>query len=200
MIADYRIEIKIRNNRLIHYLGQMGYPSIAALCRDHNLSQIGVGELINLKKRAVNKFGEWTALAIGLAKALCCEPDDLWTGAQRNAALKKNWKAVEVAERDLVSFTEVPSPLKLLETEESRKQINKTLATLTPREEDILRMRFGFKPYYHDQTLKKVGEKYNISSTRIMQIERKALRKMRHPGRSRALKDINPILSEGELL
>jgi RNA polymerase primary sigma factor len=60
------------------------------------------------------------------------------------------------------------------------------LATLTPREEQILRMRFGIGEK-SDYTLEEVGQRFAVTRERIRQIEAKALRKLRHPSRARSI-------------
>lgn len=67
------------------------------------------------------------------------------------------------------------------------EQTRKVLATLTPREEKILRMRFGID-HNLDYTLEEVGKDFDVTRERIRQIESKALRKLRHPSRARQLK------------
>ena len=62
----------------------------------------------------------------------------------------------------------------------------KVLATLTPREERVLRMRFGIGEH-SDHTLEEVGQDFDVTRERIRQIEAKALRKLRHPSRSKRL-------------
>jgi hypothetical protein len=67
------------------------------------------------------------------------------------------------------------------------EQTRKVLATLTPREEKVLRMRFGIGEK-SDHTLEEVGQDFEVTRERIRQIEAKALRKLRHPSRSKRLK------------
>jgi RNA polymerase primary sigma factor len=67
------------------------------------------------------------------------------------------------------------------------EQTRKVLSTLTPREEKVLRMRFGIGEA-SDHTLEEVGQDFNVTRERIRQIEAKALRKLRHPSRSKRLK------------
>ena len=69
-----------------------------------------------------------------------------------------------------------------------REQLVDVLKTLTPREETVLRMRFGLEDG-HPRTLEEVGKEFNVTRERIRQIESKALRKLRHPSRSKKLKD-----------
>ena len=69
-----------------------------------------------------------------------------------------------------------------------KKQLNEVLSTLTPREEKVLRLRFGLDDG-KTRTLEDVGKEFNVTRERIRQIEAKALRKLRHPSRSKRLKD-----------
>ena len=62
------------------------------------------------------------------------------------------------------------------------------LSTLTPREEKVLRLRFGLEDG-RSRTLEEVGKEFNVTRERIRQIEAKALRKLRHPSRSKKLRD-----------
>jgi len=68
-----------------------------------------------------------------------------------------------------------------------RETASRTLASLTPREERIVRMRFGLG-MNSDHTLEEVGQQFSVTRERIRQIEAKAIRKLKHPSRSRALR------------
>ena len=69
-----------------------------------------------------------------------------------------------------------------------KEQLMSVLATLTPREEKVLRLRFGIEDG-RTRTLEEVGKEFNVTRERIRQIEAKALRKLRHPSRSKKLRD-----------
>ena len=69
-----------------------------------------------------------------------------------------------------------------------KEQLMEVLATLTPREEKVLKLRFGIEDG-RTRTLEEVGKEFNVTRERIRQIEAKALRKLRHPSRSKKLKD-----------
>ena len=69
-----------------------------------------------------------------------------------------------------------------------KEQLNEVLETLTEREQEVLKLRFGLEDG-RSRTLEEVGKEFNVTRERIRQIEAKALRKLRHPSRSRKLKD-----------
>ncbi len=69
-----------------------------------------------------------------------------------------------------------------------KEQLVEVMSTLTPREEKVLRLRFGIEDG-RSRTLEEVGKEFNVTRERIRQIEAKALRKLRHPSRSKKLKD-----------
>ena len=87
---------------------------------------------------------------------------------------------------DLIENRKELSPAEAATDESLTEQIREALATLTPREEKILRMRFGIGER-NDHTLEEVGYDFNVTRERIRQIEAKALRKLRHPTRHKML-------------
>ena len=88
---------------------------------------------------------------------------------------------------DFISDKDSPSPYSDTERNNVTEQILKVLNTLTSREEKIIRMRFGIG-FDKDHTLEEVGRHFSITRERVRQIEAKALRKLKHPNRRRALK------------
>jgi RNA polymerase primary sigma factor len=112
--------------------------------------------------------------------------------------LKVSWRPLsleqpigEEEDNEFGSFVEdenTPSPAQTVYEELLKGKIEEVLSTLTPREQRILRLRFGLvngKCY----TLEEVGQKFGLTRERIRQIEARALRRLRHPRRSRHLKD-----------
>ena len=88
---------------------------------------------------------------------------------------------------DFIEDKKIMSPSDAVINLNLSEQTRKVLATLTPREEKVLRMRFGIGEKA-DHTLEEVGQDFNVTRERIRQIEAKALRKLRHPSRSKRLK------------
>ncbi len=93
---------------------------------------------------------------------------------------------------DFIEDKAVTSPSEAVINMNLAEQTRKVLATLTPREEKVLRMRFGIGEK-SDHTLEEVGQDFEVTRERIRQIEAKALRKLRHPSRSKRLKSFSEI-------
>lgn len=89
--------------------------------------------------------------------------------------------------KDFIKDGKIESPELEVIARDRREQINEILKTLTPREEQVLRLRFGLNDG-HEHTLEEVGKKFNVTRERIRQIESKALRKLKHPSRAKKLK------------
>ena len=109
--------------------------------------------------------------------------------ARRPLSLQK--PVGEEEDSELGSFIEdeeTPPPSEVAEQTLLRATLEELLTTLSPREARILRLRFGLQDGYR-YTLEEVGQKFGLTRERIRQIEKEALRRLRHPGRSRRLRD-----------
>ena len=87
---------------------------------------------------------------------------------------------------DFIPDNDAPAPADAASHTMLREQLSDVLSTLTPREAKVLRLRFGLEDG-RSRTLEEVGKEFNVTRERIRQIEAKALRKLRHPSRSRKL-------------
>ena len=89
---------------------------------------------------------------------------------------------------DFIPDDDAPAPAEAASFSLLKEQLTNVLSTLTPREEKVLRLRFGLDDG-RARTLEEVGKEFEVTRERIRQIEAKALRKLRHPSRSKKLKD-----------
>ena len=101
---------------------------------------------------------------------------------------RNNGKEEDSRLGDFIQDKEADAPIKTVASELLREDLAEVLCTLSPRERDVLRLRFGMDDG-RARTLEEVGKEFDVTRERIRQIEAKALRKLRHPSRSRKLRD-----------
>jgi RNA polymerase primary sigma factor len=121
----------------------------------------------------------WATVRVKAVKSVAREPISLETpiGEEEDSLLG-----------DFIEDKEVESPSNMTAFRLLQEQLEAVLTTLPPREQEVLKMRFGLEDGY-SLTLEEVGLYFNVTRERIRQIEAKALRRLRHPTRSRRLKD-----------
>jgi RNA polymerase primary sigma factor len=88
---------------------------------------------------------------------------------------------------DVLRSDETNTPEKELMVESLRKEIDRAISTLTPREADVVRLYFGLNSK-HPMTLEEIGEKFDLTRERVRQIKEKAIRRLKHTSRSKILK------------
>ena len=115
--------------------------------------------------------------------------EKLWSNYQKQyIAMQKDNIEILKYTKDFIPDDDAPAPAEAAAFTMLKEQLINVLDTLTPREEKVLRLRFGLDDG-RARTLEEVGKEFNVTRERIRQIEAKALRKLRHPSRSKKLKD-----------
>ena len=89
---------------------------------------------------------------------------------------------------DIIPDDSALSPQEIAQQNMLKEQLMSVLETLTPREQKVIRLRYGLDDA-HPRTLEEVGREFSVTRERIRQIEAKALRKLRHPSKLKKLKD-----------
>ena len=177
---DYRVKITIRNEKLLTAMEGMGYKSVAEFSRNQGLNGARVNEIINGKITPLDREGNPKELTKEILEILNLTIEKAFTEKQLKG-FKKHTFEVKIEEEKLL---QIISPAKNQEIkvieQEVKSKLSEILSTLTPREEKILRMRFGIG-MNTDHTLEEVGRKFFVTRDRIRQIEDKALRKLKHP-------------------
>lgn len=115
--------------------------------------------------------------------------EDVFRAIQDPIALQTPVGDEDTELEDFIGDKNSPSPYEDAEEKETSTYIQKVLCTLTPKEERVIRMRFGIG-VDRDHTLEEVGRHLTITRERVRQIEAKALRKLKHPSRLKALKTL----------
>lgn len=189
---DYRVTIKVRNNNILTYMEQLGIKTAAELSRLCGVTQVELGRLINMKDLPVTHDGYYRASTLRLCDLFCCAPEDLFNEQQMSEVIKTNTADFVMSKEDVGMLLCVTGQKEyLLEDELHREEmipiIRQCLSSLTEREAQIIKMRFGLTQDGQDYTLEEVSRQFGVNRERIRQIESKALRKLRQRSKSRTL-------------
>ena len=138
-----------------------------------------------MREKGREPSSEEVAKIIGLSAA---RVNEILRAIQEPVSLETPILSEEKELKDVIIDEKSVSPFKTLEITEASGRIEEVLASLTEREEKIIRMRFGIG-IGSEHTLEEVGKYFNLTRERIRQIEIKALKKLRHPVRSKVLKE-----------
>lgn len=191
-MTDYRVQIKVRNARLLRAIEKAGHQPGQIFAREVSISYTGhLLPYLNLKRTPFDENGDLRPCAEMLCVFLNRLPDELWSEEQRYPLLT-NAAEIELSAANVQELLSSPSdcadPLILLERKQAAQAVDALLDTLTPREAEVLRLRHGIdgEPMHLEEMAKAKG----CSRERIRQIEVKALRKLRAPARQTALMDV----------
>lgn len=152
-------------------------------------------ETINKLKKVTRK----------LAQEYSRKPTEEELAAEMNVSISKLREIVKIAQEplsletpigkeedsrlgDFIEDREADAPVKMVASELLKEDLAEVLCTLSPRERDVLRLRFGMDDG-RQRTLEEVGQLFGVTRERIRQIEAKALRKLRHPNRKKKLEE-----------
>jgi len=150
-----------------------------------------INKLIRISRQLVQRLGrEPTAEEIALEMGIASERvEEIQRIAQEPVSLETPIGEEEDSQLgDFLEDKELPSPEDAAAGQLLREQLEGMLDDLTEREKEVLRLRFGLEDG-HPYTLEEVGRRFGVTRERIRQIEAKALRKLRHPSRSKKLRD-----------
>lgn len=186
---EYRVKVTVKNNLLLSAIEAAGYSSIAEFERAADIRYGGVAQFVALRTPPITQDGEFTAIAKTIMEVLGAAPADLWTDQQLYIRLKRNSASRNVSElmaqhllENHITAMTLPSPVDSAERGETTNIVAAALNTLTPIEEEVLRLHHGIGDS-DEHTLDEIAKKIHRSRERVRQIEAKALRKLRHPTR-----------------
>ena len=191
-MTDYRVQIKVRNARLLRAIEKAGHQPGQIFAREVGISYTGhLLPYLNLKRTPFDENGDLRPCAEMLCVFLNRLPDELWSEEQRYPLLT-NAAEIELSAASvhelLASHSDCADPLSLLEKKQAAQAVDALLDTLTPREAEVLRLRCGIDG--ESMNLEEMANAMGCSRERIRQIEVKALRKLRAPARQLAVMDL----------
>ena len=191
-MTDYRVQIKVRNARLLRAIEKAGHQPGPIFAREVGISYtVHLLPYLNLKRTPFDENGDLRPCAEKLCVFLNCLPDELWSEEQRYP-LVTNAAEIELSAASVHELLASPSdcadPLSLLEKKQAAEAVDALLDTLTPREAEVLRLRCGIDG--ESMNLEEMANAMGCSRERIRQIEVKALRKLRAPARQLAVMDL----------
>ncbi len=183
-MKDYRVEVKVKNNKLWQHMARTGYSNAARLSRESGVSYPTLIKYLNLKATPLLLSGEWSRSILQLAGFLRCMPEDLFPPQHLEVPLEKNSGAVEMSLEEvtalpgsLMALTDDRTPETAMMDAEVHILLKDAIHCLTEREQEVLNFRWGLDGTV--MTLRETGARLGITKERIRQIEKRALVKLR---------------------
>jgi len=188
-MKDYRVTVKVRNNRILSAIEESGGKPGAKWSEANGLCYSTVNDLVNMTRSPLLENGELTATALRLCDVVNKLPEELWSNEQLYP-LEKNFSEMEMDYAQVVATLPAGDQSYLpdfsaIEEAETISILDDALSKLTQKEEDVLRKR-----YMDGMTLAQIASIYEVGSERIRQIEAKALRKLRNPRVLGGMRDV----------
>lgn len=203
-MKDLRIEVKIKNNILYSAIMEKGYKTVGEFSQKNNIYATNVGSLLNFKRSPLYEVkkgrgyrrkavflegsGEtlaWSKEALNLSIILSIPVEDLFPEQLREA--RQNLYIIEMESWKLL-YNKPKSLDDIVIGNELKEKINKVLKTLHPRTQKFLNMNFGLNGE-EEHNMKEIAEHFDISNERVRQILHKGFRYLKHPSRSKYLRD-----------
>jgi RNA polymerase sigma factor (sigma-70 family) len=177
---------RLETNDLLYGMIIQQFGSVAAFCRLHQLNPWYVGELINLRISPVGKNNRWKKMPLKVADLLSIAPEELF-----NSKIYPD-KRAQILSFSYLSFSDWKNVQKFAFTDEREIKmaseeilsiIIEALDLFPPRDVKILRLKFGLNDEQREYTNQEIGDLFEISGSRVGQITKKLIRRLRHPAR-----------------
>lgn len=177
---DYRVNIKVRNARILRAMEAKGLTAKQLA----DAAEIGTNLLYRLINFQLSPYstisGDVLPTAVRVCEVLNKMPCELWPDDMA-LVLERNTSEVDIDAAEVRNLLTSPDPLETALLLEKRAEWDSVLGELTDRERAVIERRFGLT--VTEQTLEQVAAQDGVTRGRVRQIEKKALRKLRHPTR-----------------
>jgi RNA polymerase sigma factor (sigma-70 family) len=202
VMMDYRVNVKVRNNRILKAIESAGGEPGRKWCEQNGLSYSGINDLINLTASPIDHAtGKLRSIAMKLCDAVDKIPDDLWTN-EMLYPLERNFSELEMSQhqvQELIGIQDGDAQFSSVLSVERRNIVAESLATLSPRYEKVLRMRF-----FKEMTYQEIGDAMDVSMELARIMERRAIERLRNTIPCGKLIDcsegIRALAEEGEVI
>lgn len=180
---------RLDTNDLLYRTIIQRYGSVATFCQTHKLHNYSVGELINLKTSPLSKKGRWKKIPLKVADFLSITPEELYPLKiygliAEQCAKEQTFGSLSFSDwRQVQNFTYSEEREISLGIAEILTPVEKAIETFSPREAAILKLKFGLNDEHREYTNEEIGAMYDISGSRVGDILRKLIRRLRHPAR-----------------
>lgn len=176
MKKDYRVTVRVRNNNLLKLIEDGGY-GVVETAKRMGVGYPSLNDYLNLALSPFNSKGVLRVNAEKICEYFFVVPEDVWSPEQLTP-LETNRREVEIGYRDLYRLDNQHDPVLAIESDQLKNSIEEMLSHVTPREREIIKLRFGLEGEV--VTLAEIGKRFDVSPSRIQSIERFALSKIRH--------------------
>ncbi len=194
---EYLINIKVKNNLILTAIREFGYESLMAFCRDYQINYSRIVGIVNLRETPYTKKGDIKKGISRLCVVLNRTIGQLFTEKQVNMSDGLG-ASISVSEGNIEKYlldnnidTAYCLEDKIVQEDNNEHLHNKLFELLDgmrERERIVIEMRYGFNGE-DEHTQDEVGKRLGISTERVRQIEKKVMRRMRHPFRSNQLEE-----------
>ena len=187
-MKDYRIKITIRNDRLLSAIEGMGHSSVMSFCKKYSLPYVQTAGTVSGKIPPLKDDGDLTKICENLLSILGLDKEEAFTERQMEGFSRTSFET-KMEEKQLVKLIDPVKNLEIraIESDVSSKITEIMSNCLSPREEKVIRMRYGINPEKHCYTLEEIALKFQVTRERIRQIETRSLNKFRNIKNSRDL-------------
>lgn len=189
----------MRNGRLLAAIKRAGYRSVLAFCKKNALSQGYIGKFATMTMSPLNRHGRPTRMAQEVADILQTTVEELFPPRFLATCLSRIARTdKELTEGQLGVLLQNPprTPEDVLLLDEAETQISDTLRLIPPRNERVLRLRYGLGTR-EEKTLRQVAAQFGLSPERLRQIEQRAIDMLRHPTRRHRMEEAADTLGVG---
>lgn len=189
-MSDYRLELKIKNNPFLRVIESRGAKTVGEAIRVLGLPH-AANDIANLKTSAYRADGAVRATVVKVCEILDCLPEDIFPDENLFEPLNKNKLEAVISSEQARQLSYQADEIGV-DNAIDRARLGclfDSLGTvLTEREVNVMRMR-----YEDGMTLRDVGRNFDVTATRVRQIEEKALRKLRNPAKNAMVVDIASV-------